>query len=87
MYVDKAENDCSKDADTQECKDDEDLLIIDIISIKFTTIKRHILYLSTTQLRYISKKMCEEIIDQQISELTNRLTVKSNSYVFHGYYK
>ena len=50
MDVDKAENDCTKDADTQECKDDEDLLIIDIISIKFTTVKRHFLYLSTTQL-------------------------------------
>jgi len=32
MNVDKAEDDCTQNADTEKCEDDDNLLVIDIIS-------------------------------------------------------
>ena len=32
MNVDKAEDDCTENADTEKCEDDHNLLVIDIIS-------------------------------------------------------
>ena len=39
MDVDKAENDCSQNADTEKGEDDDNLLVVDIIS---KTRKRHL---------------------------------------------
>ena len=40
MNVDKAEDDCTENADTEKCEDDDNLLVIDIISENRNTISR-----------------------------------------------